>query len=229
MLKDKGLVIGILVTIILIAGGVFFFSRGAGSSNTPTQPAVISQDILVSPDSAKTSGFVNGTYLPATESAKLTLVEFGDYQCPACRVYQPLVKQLMVDFAGKINFVFRNYPLAQHSNANISSQAAEAAGLQSKFWEMHNKIYEDQASWSDSKDAKNIFIRYAKELGLDVDKFANDMESSEIKDRIKEDMTDGNLTKLNATPTYFLNGVKMENVPPTYNELKSLIESELAK
>ena len=162
MLKDKGLIIGILVTVVLIAGGVFLMSRGSSGSTATTSGSEVSQNILVPNGDYETSGIVNGNYLPATSSAKVTLVEFGDYECPACGEYHPLVKELLTDLAGKVNFVFRNFPLSQHANAQISAQAAEAAGLQGKFWQMHDKLYESQGDWSTSTSAESIFIDYAK-------------------------------------------------------------------
>ncbi len=227
MLKDKGMIIGIVVTFLLIFGGVYFFSRG--ESATPETPSKFSDQILIPSSAYKSSGLVNGNYLPATDSAKLTLVEFGDFQCPACGLYHPLIKQLMQDMAGKINFVFRNFPLNQHANANISSYAAEAAGLQGKFWQMHDLLYETQKNWSDSNNAKEIFIGYAKTLGLNIEQFNKDIDSQAVKDKVKSDLNDGGLVKLTATPTYYLNGTKIENMPPSYDELKKLFTSELAK
>lgn len=224
MFKDKGLIIGILVTTVLIVGGVFYFS----SPSTTKAPKPVSQNILIPPGEYVTSGIVNGNYIPATESAKVSLVEFGDYECPACGVYHPFIKQLLTEFAGKINFTFRNFPLSQHKNAQISSQAAEAAGLQGKYWQMHDKIYETQNEWSSSTDAKSIFIGYATTLGLDINKYKADIDSSIVKDKIIADTNDGKLVNLNATPTYYLNGVKIETLPNNYSGFKSLIESDLA-
>lgn len=227
MFKDKGLIIGILVTTVLIIGGVFYFTKDGSSSQSSSTP--ISKNILVPDNQYITSGYANEKYLPASESAKVTLVEFGDYECPACGVYHPFIKQLLTEFSGKVNFVFRNFPLTQHSNAQISSQAVEAAALQNKYWEMHDKVYETQASWSSSTNAKDIFIGYATELGMDVNKYKTDMDSDTVKNKIKGDVTDGGLVNLNATPTYYVNGVKIETIPNNYSSFKSIIEAELAK
>lgn len=227
MLKDKGLIIGILATVILIAGGVFLMSRGGSSS--PQSAKQISSDILVPKDAYVTAGIEVNSYLPASSSAKATLVEFGDYQCPACIEYHPLIKQLLTDFSGKMNFVFRNYPLSQHANAPITAYAVEAAGLQNKYWQMHDKVYESSGEWVTSADAKSILIGYAGEMGLDVEKFKSDIDSSVVKDRVQRDVGDGNLVNLNATPTFYLNGVKIENLKGSYQDLKNLINSEFQK
>lgn len=227
MFRDKGLIIGILVTTVLIVGGVFYFTKD--NSGTPTTQAPVSSTILVPQDEYKTGGIVDGNYLAASDSAKLTLVEFGDYECPACEQYHPVVKKILIMYPGKINFVFRNFPLTQHKNAQISAQAAEAAGLQNKYWQMHDKIFESSSEWNTSSDAKSVFIGYAENLGLNVEQFKNDIDSSKVKDEIQSDMTDGNLVKLNATPTYYLNGVKLDSLPTTDSAIKSFFDAELAK
>ena len=213
ILRNKTFLGVVLATFILLFGGIYLFTKGG-----PTGQQKISDAVLIPEGSYK---FVNSE-TPAV------LVEFGDYQCPACGTYHPLVKNLLVDFSGKLNFVFRHFPLSQHANAPISSYAVEAAGLQGKFWEMHNKIYETQSAWSGSADAKGIFVGYAKDLGLNVEKFKTDIESQKVKDKIFRDMADGNLIKVNSTPTFFLNGEKIK-IAGNYEELKKMIQDALDK
>lgn len=228
MLKDKGLIIGIVATVILIAGGVFLMSRG-NSGNTSGNGTKVSSEILVPAASYVTSGISEGNYLAASTSAKITLVEFGDYQCPACIDYHPLVKQLLTEYAGQVNYVFRNFPLSQHANAPMSAYAAEAAGLQGKYWQMHDKLYESTGEWVASSDAKSVFIGYAGVLGLDVKKFTSDIDSSEVKKKVQSDMNDGSVINLSETPTFYLEGVKIKNLTGTYAGLKDVIASELSK
>jgi len=201
-------------------------SKGnTGLPSTTSTP--VSSSILVPKNANETGGVKNGNYLPATSSAKVTLVEFGDYECPACGEYNPIIKQLLADFSGKINFVFRNFPLTQHANAFISSQAAEAAGLQGKFWQMHDKLYESVNDWSASSDAKSIFIGYAQALGLDVNKFKTDIDSSAVKNKIQNDTNNGNLINLSETPTFYLNGVKIGSLTGNYADFKKIISGQL--
>jgi protein-disulfide isomerase len=221
MLKDKGLLIGIIATILIIGGGIYLFSRP--TTGTPAQSAKVSEEILVPQNAFKSAGFANNQYLPATSSAQVTLVEFGDYECPACAQFSPLVKQLMQESGGKVNFVFRNFPLPQHKKGMISAQAAEAAGLQGKFWEMHEKLYASQLEWANSNDALSYFVGYAQSMGLNVDQFKKDMDSKEIKDKISADINDGNLIRINATPTYYVNGMKLENLPFNYTDFKNQV------
>ncbi|HKB88650.1 MAG TPA: thioredoxin domain-containing protein [Patescibacteria group bacterium] len=226
MFKDKGILFGTLATIILIAGGIFLMTKGS-SAPTVTNSKKVSQDILIPKNEYVTSGIQNGNYLPATESAKVILVEFGDYQCPACGEYHPLIKQLLTEFAGRINFVFRNFPLSQHKNSQGSAMAAEAVGINGKFWQMHDKLYETQAEWSVLPDPKDVFASYAASLGVESNKFISDFNSQVIKDKIKADLNDANLININATPTFYINGTKLETLPNSYDELKKLVSDQL--
>ena len=223
--RNKIFLIVVTLTILLMIGGVYLFSKGGTA--TTTVGSAVSNNILVPNDSHETSGYIDGTYKPATDSAKITLVEFGDFECPACGAYSPFVKQLLTDFSGKINFVFRNYPLPQHANAPISSDAAEAAGLQGKYWQMHDKLYENQNTWATSQDPKSIFIGFAKDLGLDEAKFTTDLDSQVVKDKVSRDLNDGNLVNLTETPTFYLNGNKISPLPASYNDFKSVVENAI--
>jgi len=224
--RNKVFITIVSATIILFAGGIFLMTRGSPAPLAPDNKADTSR--LISPNSYETSGFVDGNYLPATASATTTLVEFGDYECPACGVYAPYVKQLLTDFAGKITFVFRNYPLPQHKNALISAYAVEAAGLQGKYWQMHEKMYATQNDWVNLNDPKNTFVGYAQNLGLNVDKFTADMDSSQIKDLVQSDMSDGNAVGLTETPTFYLNNLKI-NITGSYDQFKNLIQIVIPK
>lgn len=221
--KNKTFLLIGLGTLVILLGGIFLFSKP-----TPTTDKKVSDTLLIPENAIKTAGIVNGEYIPASTSASVNLVEFGDYQCPACGIYNPMVKQLLTDFAGKITFVFRNYPLPQHANAKISSYAVLAANNQGKYWQMHDKLFENQNDWSSSTDAKTIFVNYAKELGLDTAKFLKDIDSPEVKDIVDRDYNDGNIIGLSETPTYYLNGQKLK-LSGKYEDFKALIESALKK
>lgn len=221
ILRNKAFLGVITLTLVLLFGGVALFSKNSPSTSKNSDK--ISLSILNTKDSYKTGGIVLGNYLPELTDAKVNLVEFGDYQCPACGAYHTIVKQLLTDMPGKINFIFRNFPLPQHKNSTISSLAAEAAGMQGKFWQMHDKIYENQNSWSDSTNAKDIFIGYADSLGLNVEKFKLNLDSKALSDKVKSDSNDGTLAKVNSTPTFYLNGTKLDN-PGGLDDLKKIVE-----
>lgn len=210
MSQEIKILTGILVlTIVLVLGAVFFLSK-------PGKPVTIDTSRLIRDDSLKMS----------TDSAKLTIVEFGDYQCPACGIAHPGIKRALSDFPGRVNFVFRHFPLAQHKNAQTAAAAVEAANLQGKVWEMHDKLFISQPEWENESNVIEIFKKYAQELGMDVEKFVSDMKNDPIRQKITNDMSDGNALGVNSTPTLFFNG-EFYKKNYSYNDLKTEIESRL--
>lgn len=143
----------------------------------------------------------------------VTLIEYGDYQCPVCAVYEPVLNQVYDRFSQDIYFQFRNLPLVGiHSNAFAAARAAEAAGMQGKYWEMHDKLYQNQSAWSNSNNALSLFKTYAQAIGLDVGKFETDYAKKEINDAINADLAAFAKTgQSQATPTFFLDGKYIEN------------------
>ena len=157
--------------------------------------------------------------------AKIVLVEYSDFQCPACKSYFPILKQLNEEFAGQVKFVYRHFPLSQiHANARLAAYGAEAAGKQNKFWEMHDLIFENQEEWAakSAGDATSDFISFAESLGLNKEQFTSDMDSEEIKDKVSANYNGGIEAGVNSTPTFFLNGKLMPN-PRTYDEFRKII------
>ena len=140
--------------------------------------------------------------------SKVILIEYGDYQCPGCGSYNPTVKKIVEDYKSKITFVFRNYLLSYHANAKAAAAAAESAGLQGKFWEMHSKLYSNQSSWEylDSTERTDYFISLAKTFNLDTTKFASDMASSPVISKINFDVSLATKSKLSSTPSFYING-----------------------
>ena len=158
-------------------------------------------------------------------TTQVTLIEYSDFQCPACALYFPLVEQLFTENSSKFRFVYRHFPLAQHQNARLAAQASEAAGIQGKFWEMYSMLFSSQKDWEESTDVKTIFTGYATKLGLDTSKFAIDFESPEIKAKIEENVKSGLKAGVNSTPTFYLDGKKLVNNPQTNEQFKTLIET----
>ncbi len=144
----------------------------------------------------------------ADNGSKVILIEYGDYQCPGCGSYNPTVKRIVEDYKSKITFIFRNYLLSYHANAKAAAAAAESAGLQGKFWEMHNKLYSNQSSWEylDSTERTDYFISLAKTFNLDTTKFASDMASSSVINKINFDVSLATKSKLSSTPSFYING-----------------------
>jgi len=168
----------------------------------------------------KNSGQNGGTQVQATNhvegnlSSKVTLVEYGDFQCPVCGAYYPVVKQLYDKYQSTVKFQFRNLPLSQiHPNAFAAARAAEAASNQGKFWQMYDMLYSNQSAWAEgsASSAQNYFNQYAQQLGLDMAKFQTDFASDGVNTAINNDITTfKNTGNTMATPTFFLNGKKLD-------------------
>lgn len=162
---------------------------------------------------------------------KNLLVEYSDFQCPSCKEAHGFLNSIDasgsadIDISNKVTLVFRHLPLYQiHDKANVSSYAADAAGIQGKFWEMTDLLFENQTSWSTSNDVlKEYFIEYAKKLKLDIDKFTKDFESQEVRSRVAQDLREAEQMGVASTPTFFLNGQKVS--VNSYTEFKTLLKN----
>jgi protein-disulfide isomerase len=159
----------------------------------------------------------------------VTLVEYGDYECPVCEQYYPIVQQVQQKYGDDITLQFRNLPLTQiHPNAFAAARAAEAADLQGKFWQMHDALYQSQSTWGQAKNATDYFNQFAQQLGLNVTQFKKDFGSSTVNDRINADLAAFAKTgQSQATPTFFLDG-KYVKPAPSVDEFAKLIDPEIA-
>lgn len=214
--------LGWLVFIGVIIGGLWWLSQGDGGGDratitTPDDTTVVFQD-----DQVK-----------GGENARVTLVEYGDFQCPACGRIAPVVKEIGEQFGEQLRIVYRHYPLTSiHPHAQSSAQASEAAGLQGKFWEMHDILFERQSEWGQVNTGPggappipmNVYIQYAEELGLDTDRFAEDFNSSVVKEKIARDLQDATSRSLRGTPSFLLNGQYI-NTPGSAEEFAALIQA----
>lgn len=211
--KEIGIWVGI--TVIFIAGiwGLIWLvnNNPSGSSQISAPPPLTKDDQV----------------LGATDKIKVVLIEYADFQCPACAYYSPIVEQLKKDFGDDLLIVYRFFPLIRtHQNAMSASQAAFAAGKQNKFWEMSDFLYENQEKWSKSAKAKDLFTEYAKQLGLNIEQFTADFNADSTKKFITDQMNSGISIGINATPTFFVNSKKIEN-PRSYETFKQLIQDEI--
>ena len=155
-------------------------------------------------------------------NAATTLVEYGDFECPYCGRAYPLVKRLLKERVNELHFVFRNFPLREiHPHAHMSAIAAEAAGKQGKFWEMHDMIFENQ-----NKLNTNYLLSLAKDIGLDLAQFDKDSKSKEILNKIETDFESGIRSGVNGTPTFFLNGYPLLTYDETYESLLDAVRLE---
>lgn len=209
----------IVVAVLVLLGGAALFIFGNPQPKEAGKP-VDNQSLIR-----------ENTHMTGKREAKVTVVEFGDFQCPGCAYADPILKQVVENYKDNpdFNFVFRNFPLSSiHPNAQVAAEAAEAAGEQGKYWEMHYRLYETQDSWSSSADPKASFINFARELGLDVSKFESALNQGLFREIVKTDLADGEAVGVNSTPTFFVNGVKQTEIP-TFEQWKTMIDGELAK
>jgi len=182
-------------------------------------------------------------HLEGNNTTGVTLTEYGDYQCPACGQYYNPLKQVFAKYKDKISFQFRNFPLyTLHPNAIAGARAAEAADLQGKFWQMHDKLYDENytqqlaeaqgstyATWTTASDPQSDFDDYAKTIGLNVAKFNTDFKSSLVNDRVQADMKEGDRLGINATPTFFINGKKITSPDATLDAFSKVLDAAIAK
>ncbi|HEX8493388.1 MAG TPA: thioredoxin domain-containing protein [Pyrinomonadaceae bacterium] len=162
------------------------------------------------------------------KNAVITLEEFGDYQCPPCGALFRELKKIEAEYGEQLRLIFRHYPIVErHKHALAAAQAVEAAGLQNKFWEMHDRIYETQADWAEKDDARAIFTNYARELRLDVERFTRDMNSSEAEARIVADRRRAAAMGVQGTPTLFVNGRQLRSDAMSPELMRQAIDSML--
>jgi protein-disulfide isomerase len=156
-------------------------------------------------------------------SARVTLVEFADYECPHCKRFQPVLRQILDEFRKEIRIYFKHYPLPQHTNARLAAEAAVAAQKQGKFWQYQDKLWENQDNLSPAEMEK-----FAKEIGLDLTKFRADLDDPKTKARVQKDRTDGITLGLSSTPTLFINGREYTDAKDT-ESLREWIKEEIAR
>lgn len=207
-----------LTIFLILAAGigsiVFLVSKKPNFNAAVSQPALLA--------------LTKDDWIKGAPNAKAELIEYSDLECPACAAFNPVLEKLSNDFPNDFKLVYRHFPLPQHGNAKAAAYAAEAAGRQGKFFEMASKIFESQTEWESLPEsvAKDKFKNIAPELGLDLNKFQNDLNDSSIKNSVQRDLDSGNALGINSTPTFFLNNKKIQN-PRSYEEFKKLIENEI--
>lgn len=197
----------VVIAAVCVLGLVLVFWFGSRSATPAHQPATFTKDQLVTA----------GSPMTGSASAKVTLVEWGDYECPFCGQEEPVVKQLIATYGKNpdFNFVFRNFPLPQHANARAAAEAAEAAGAQGKYWPMYEALYEHQNDWVNASNPRSFFDTYAKNIGLDVATFDKALDAHTYKPLVDADATAALNLGLDHTPTLFLNGAEQTDVSLT--------------
>jgi len=228
----------ILVVLGLALGSAWYLTQ---SSPAASQSAAVVQNQPPAPPgspAAAASQPVVNQGIPGAEpphtvgpaNAPAQLEEFGDFQCPPCGLFHPILEEMEREFGDKLRVTFRQFPLVPaHQHALTAASASEAAGLQGKFWEMHKLIFEHQKEWKDQFDVRPIFQGYAERIGLNMERFKRDMDGEVVQQRIFQDGKRGRSLGVKGTPTVFLNGreVPFESLPA--ERLRVLIRQEIDK
>lgn len=235
MRRKLPIIIIVVVLLGALAGGALLMRPSTPSTNIAQLPPTITTP---NPQAAATAAAPRPaaaniapiTHLRGRADAPLLLEEYGDFQCPPCGAFHPILKRLEGEYPTQLRVAFHHFPLRQmHKHAAEASRAAEAAAVQGKFWQMHDLLFEKQKEWNEAAMARPVFLGFARTLGLDVQKFAQDMDSSTVSTRVLNDENGGIARGVSGTPTVFLNGreVPFETIM-NYTQLRSVIESQLA-
>jgi protein-disulfide isomerase len=187
-------IIVVIVALVTISSATLFYRA--------KRPATL---VMNKTGSGSEMGAAGGTHVRGDPNAVVTLEEFADFQCPPCAKLSEPINQLEKDYRPHLRVVFHNFPLPVHAHANEAALAAEAAGLQGRFWEMHDLLYREQSVWSKSSDVLTLFNSYAGMLGLDVERFKKDMAGEQAKTRVTIDQKYGTSLGVRNTPTVFVN------------------------
>lgn len=207
MLKKHFWKIAALVAVLALGGAIYYAKQAGEKAN---------------------EGITIETHVKGNPDAKVELVEYSDFQCPACGQFYPYVKELMEQYGDQIRLEYRHFPLITvHPFAVPAARAAEAASQQGKFWEMHDKLFENQSTWSNSKNPNSLFVQYAEEIGLDTGTFKKHLNSSMIADAVDKSFEEARSRGFSGTPTFLLNGEVMKFT--TFQEFKAAIDKAVAE
>jgi len=207
---------GFIIIIGLIIFGLIAANKKAQGITDSNAPVTLNNPVTSSDWSIGSS------------TAPVTLVEYGDYECPSCGAFHPVLQQLLAaEGPSRVYFIFRNFPLPQHANAMISAEAAGAAGLQGQYWAMHDMLYTNQNDWVNVPDPTSIFEGYASKIGINTTQFLKDLTSPDVYNRVVSDLKQAQQNNLDYTPTFFINGVRITN-PQSYAAFKQLIDDTIS-
>jgi protein-disulfide isomerase len=197
----------VLPFIIVVAVALITIAVGTALYRAKRPPP-----LSISKERTFTDEKTESKHVRGAADAPVTLEEFGDFQCPPCGGLEPYLQQIERDYASSLRVIFRNFPFAIHEHAHEAAYAAEAAGLQGRFWEMHDLLYREQAVWAKTKDVQPLFDSYAGMIGLNLERFKKDAGGEQVKTKVESDRKRGEELGVRNTPTIFINN---QSVPPT--------------
>lgn len=225
-------------TPLILIGGVLLLALGGGwwlynSSKTNTPAATTNANRTNTNGSANQNLYANAkpganpAWSKGAPNAAVTIEEFADFQCPTCAQMHPRVNEIRAAYGDRVRIIFRHLPLTMHDKAYDAAVAAEAAGMQGKFWDMQNILFANQQTWARSTDFRTVLNDYAQKIGLDVQKFNSDMAGMQTKLRVDADMQRANSLAVRSTPSFYINGRLVESLDVSY--MRQIIDAELQK
>jgi protein-disulfide isomerase len=240
MKRNLPFIIIALVLLVALAGGAYLLRSSQTAQNSGGGAAGFGPSSTLAPGKGNASNpgqppaTTPGTPGPGAEpphlrgeaNAPVLLEEYGDFQCPPCGALYPEMKKMESEYGTRLRVIFREFPLAKiHKNAVDAARAAEAAGLQGRFWEMHDMLYEKQGNWNVMPDARPIFQEFARDLKLDLNRFNTDMDSLQVGSRISADIARGESLGVKGTPTVFINGHELSATDMTPATMRTAIDA----
>lgn len=209
--------VGGLVALSVVIFGVILAANSKNAA--PVTPTTVTAD------QATILTIRDADHIRGNPAAPVTLIEYGDFQCPGCAGVEPLLQQLIVEHGQTVRLIYRHFPLtAQHEHAELMARAAEAADRQGRFFDLHDRIFAEQTRWSTAPDARQLVVQYIRELGLNVDQFERDLSDSAISARIAKDKGEAAALRLPGTPSFFLNGQTLAT-PRSYADLVAAVSA----
>lgn len=213
MRTPSGKILALTALLFISLLGYYFYavSKGEVAAESPAQTVTVSKE----------------DHTRGGKSASVTIVEYGDFQCPACKAYESIVRTLATKYPEAVRVTFRHFPLIQvHKNAFLAASYAEAAGAQGKFWEMHDALYDHQGEWGEALDAEQKILSYAKTIGLDLTTLQTAAKSQAVTDVIAASYKEAGMLKLQGTPSFFVNGNKVESASLQAEVEKAIVASK---
>lgn len=189
--------------------------------------AIILTGYLVSRIPEVESVYGEGDPAKGATQAKVNIVEYSDFQCPACMQAQGTIKRIMEEYSGAVQLIYNDFPLVRvHPNALPAAEAAQCAFSQGRFWEYHDLLFEQQDIWTQTTDPQSHFLDYARATGLNIEQFSLCLENRETRKAVREDMKEGETLRIQSTPTFFINNTRLVG-PATLSNFKEAIDSQL--
>lgn len=220
MTRNTRLTLALIAVLVLVVGGLLAVNRRDEPAPADGSGGGVDPAVLVREDSHR---------LATASDGRVTLVEFLDFECESCGAAYPAVKQILATYQGRITFVVRYFPIPSHPNADLAARTAQAAANQGRFPDMYAKLFENQTAWGHKEQPQTeVFLGYARDLGLDLDRFRRDLDDPTTAARVAKDKTDGQAAGVTGTPTFFLNGRQLTDVR-SQDDLTAAIDAALAE